>query len=68
MIFQDDGGKNMAGGFFDFNDGDYCLSLSDNMGIDSEGHTLLKMSDNMAIDVDTGDMHLISGWSSDDED
>ena len=28
----------MAGGFFDFNDDDYCLSLSDKMAIDSEGH------------------------------
>ena len=58
----------MTGSFIDHNDGDFCLQVSDNMAIDSEGHTLLKMSDNMAIDVETGGMHLVSGWSSDDED
>lgn len=58
----------MTGPFIDYDDGSLGVPLSDNMAIDSEGHTLMKMSDNMALDVDTGDVHLISGWLSDDED
>ena len=58
----------MTGPFIDFNDGDLGLPLSDNLAIDSEGHTLMKMSENMAVDVDNGDVHLISGWLSDDKD
>nr|MDY5756233.1 hypothetical protein [Eubacteriales bacterium] len=54
--------------FFDFEDGDFCNTVSDNMAIDSEGHSLMRMSDNMAMDMDTGDLHIISGWSSEDED
>ena len=58
----------MTGPFIDYDDGGLGLPLSDNLAIDSEGHTLMRMSDNMALDVDTGDVHLISGWQSDDED
>ncbi len=27
----------------------------------------MRMGDNMAMDMDTGDIHIISSWSNDDE-
>lgn len=57
----------MSKSFFDFNDGDFGMSISDNMAIDSDGDFMMRMSDNMALDMETGDVHFISGWSSDEE-
>ena len=54
--------------FLDLDDGDFCHSVSDNMAIDSEGNFMLKMSDNMVMDMDSGDLHIISGWSSKNDD
>jgi hypothetical protein len=54
--------------FFDYDDGDYVFSVSGNSAMDSEGNMMTRMSDNMAMDLDTGDIHFISSWSSDDED
>lgn len=58
----------MSKRFFDYEDGDFALSISDNMAIDSNGNLMMRMSDNMAMDMDTGDIHLISSWSDDDDD
>lgn len=41
--------------FFDFEDGDFANSISDNMAIDSDGDLLMRMGDNMAMDMDSGD-------------
>lgn len=54
--------------FFDYEDGDFCRSLSDKLAVDSDGDFLIKLSDNMAMDLDTGDVHLISNWSDTNED
>ena len=54
--------------FFDFEDGDFAHSISDNMAIDSDGNLMMRMSDNMDMDMDSGDIHFISGWSDDEED
>lgn len=55
--------------FFDYEDGDFAHTLSDNMAIDSDGDMLMRMSDNIAMNMETGDLHFISGWSNyDDED
>lgn len=54
--------------FFDFEDGDFCLSLSDNMAMDSDGNMMMRMGDNMAMDMDSGDLHIISSWGRDDDD
>lgn len=54
--------------FFDFEDGDFVHSISDNMAIDSGGDLLMRMSDNMAMDMDSGELHIISGWSNDEDD
>ena len=53
--------------FFDFEDGDFAHSISDNMAIDSDGDLLMRMGDNMAMDMDSGELHIISGWSNDDD-
>ena len=56
----------MFGSFIDFNDDDFCLSLSDELAVDSEGDTMMKLSDNLAVDLETGETHAISGWTDDD--
>lgn len=54
-------------GFFDFDDGDNGIELSDDMLMDSEGDLMTRMSDNMALDLNTGELHFVSGLSSDDD-
>lgn len=58
----------MGKSFFDFDDVDFGMSISDNMAIGSDGNFMMRMSDNMAMDMDTGDIHFISGWSDDEDD
>ena len=53
--------------FFDFEDGDFSHSISANMAIDSDGDLLMRMGDNMAMDMDSGELHIISGWSNDED-
>ena len=47
--------------FFDFEDGDFAFTVSDNMAIDSDGNMMMRMGDNMA-------MHIISSWDRDEGD
>lgn len=54
--------------FFDYDDGDFAHTVSDNMAIDSDGNLLMCMGDNMAIDMDSGELHIISSWEDEDED
>ena len=35
--------------FFDYDDGDFAHTISDNMAIDSDGDLLMRMGDNMAM-------------------
>lgn len=53
--------------FFDYDDVDMALSISDNMAMGSDGDLLMRLSDNMAMDMDSGEIHFISTWSNDDE-
>ena len=46
----------MSKRFFDYNDGDFVHSISDNMAIDSDGDLMMRMGDNMAMDMDSGDI------------
>ena len=57
----------MCNNIFDYDDGDYAFSISDNMAMDSEGDLLLRISDNMAMDLDSGDLHFTSSWNDDDD-
>lgn len=54
--------------FFDYDDGDFAFSISDNMGMDSDGNMMMRLSDNMAMDVDSGDIHMTSSWSANEDD
>lgn len=51
---------------FDYDDGDFAMSISDSMAMDSDGDLMMRMGDHMAMDMDTGDIHMISSWSDDD--
>ena len=53
--------------FFDYDDGDFGISISDNMAVDSDGDILMRLSDNMALDLDSGDIHFTSSWNNDDD-
>ena len=53
--------------FYDFEDGDFAYSRSDDMAIDSDGDLMLRMGDNMAMDMDSGELHIISNWSNDED-
>ena len=52
---------------FDYDDGDFAMSISDSMAMDSDGSIMMRMGDHMAMDMDTGDIHMISSWADDDE-
>lgn len=54
--------------FFDYEDGDFAHSISDNMAIDSDGDLLMRVADNIAMDIDSGELHIISDWSNDEDD
>ena len=54
--------------FFDYDDGDFAHTISDNMAIGSDGNMLMRMGDNMAMDMDSGELHIISSWDNEDED
>lgn len=52
---------------FDYDDGDFAMSISDSMAMDFDGNFMMRMGDHMAMDMDTGDIHMISSWPDDDE-
>ena len=58
----------MSKHFFDYDDEDFAHAISDNMAIDSDGNILMRMGNNIAMDVDSGELHIISSWSNDDDD
>ena len=53
--------------FFDYADGDFAYAISDRMAIDSDGDLLMRMDDHMAMDMDSGELHMISDWSREEE-
>ena len=52
---------------FDHKDEDYAQTISDNMAMNSEGDLMLRMGEHMAMDLDSGELHLVSEWSDDEE-
>ena len=50
---------------FDYDSGEFINPISDDMGIDSDGNFHIRIGDNMSMNLETGDLHVISGW--DDE-
>ena len=57
----------MGKNFFDYEYGDFAYSISDNMAINSDRDLLIRMGDNIAMDIDSGELHIISGWSNDED-
>ena len=53
---------------FDYEDGGFIYQTSDNMGIDSAGDLHMRMGDSMSLNMDTGELHMTSGWRRDDDD
>ena len=58
----------MSNPFFDFSDGSFCFSTSDNMAVNSEGDLMMRLDDHMAMNLSTGDLHMVSSWPFDDDD
>ena len=52
---------------FDYDDGDFAMSIFDSMAMNSDGDLMMRMGDHMAMDMDTGDIHMISSRPDDDE-
>ena len=57
----------MCKNFLDYEDGDLCITVSDNMAMDSDGNLMMRMGNNMAMDMDSGELHMVSSWKRDDE-
>ena len=38
----------MSRHFFDYDDGDFAMNISDNMAMDSDGNLMMRMGDHMA--------------------
>ena len=53
--------------FFDIFNGKFGFEMSDNLGMDSDGNMMMCVGDNMAMDMDSGEMHMVSGWDDDDD-
>ena len=53
--------------FFDYEDGDFIHILSDSIAMDSDGHMMTRMGDSMALDMDSGELHIVSGWLDDED-
>lgn len=52
---------------FDYESRDFIHTLSDSMTMNPDGNLMVKLSDNRAMDMDSGDIHIVSSWPSDDE-
>lgn len=52
---------------FDYESRDFIHTLSDSMAMNPDGNLMMKLSDNMAMDMDSGDIHIVSSWPSDEE-
>ena len=51
--------------FFDVFKGKFGFEMSDNLGMDSDGNMMMRVGDNMAMDMESGEMHMVSGWDDD---
>lgn len=53
---------------FDFEDGDFAFTVSGKMSMDSDGNLMMRVGNNMAMDMDSGDIHLTSSWTGNEDD
>ena len=54
--------------FFDIFKGKFGFKMSDDMGMDSDGNMMMRVGDNMVMDMDSGELHMVTGWDDDDND
>lgn len=55
--------------FFDYEDVEFCYAASDGLAFNANGDMLMRMGDNMAMNLDSGEIHMVSGWTDEkDED
>ena len=52
---------------FDFEDCDYAMPISDDMAMDSDGDLMIRTGDCMAMDMESGELHIVSGWPEDND-
>lgn len=52
----------------DLDSGDLIFGTSSDLGMSSDGDLFIRTSDFTAMDLNTGDLHMVSGWLNDDED
>lgn len=53
--------------FFDYDDGDFIMGISDNTAMDSDGNLMVRMCDNMMMDMEREDIHMTASWVDDEE-
>ena len=46
---------------------EWTPTASDDMGMDSDGNMMMRVGDNMAMDMDSGELHMVSGWDDDND-
>ena len=52
---------------WDFEDGDFIMDMGGDMGLDSDGNMMIKIGSDIAMDIETGDLHIVSGWDDEDD-
>ena len=57
----------MSHSILDLSDGDILTTWGDT-GMDSDGDLYMRTSDDTAINMSTGEMHITSHWSNDEDD
>ncbi len=57
----------MGNPIFDYEDGDFIIRTSGDMGIDTDGNIQMRLGDNLSLDVDSGEVHFNSGWSNNED-
>ena len=58
----------MSKKYFDYDSGEIGFIMDDKTAMSSDGHFMMRLDDNAVMDMDSGEVHFISGWSSDDDD
>ena len=58
----------MSRTIFDYDNGGFIHQTSGKMGIDSNGDLHMRMGRNMSMNMNTGEIHMVSGWDDDEDD
>ena len=52
----------------DLNDKDVIFKGTGGIGFDTEGNVMTRLGPNTACDLKTGKIHMVSGWTEEEED